>query len=165
MLPKQLYELFVGFEERAADIYLDLSVRFVKNIDFSWFWVEMAMEEKQHAGMLQYCCETGMLSVNLPDSDQIIRLAALFKRLSEKVMSPNLTIDDAFDVAVELETSEINDIYSKLTANVDGPWYIVRKKIELATENHFEKLKAAAREFQASKEIQLKLETLAAQHA
>src|SRR5690348_13776581 len=121
MLADQLYELFVAFEERAADLYLDLSVRFVKNPGLSWFWVEMAMEEKQHAGMLQYCCETGMLSARLPDSEQIMRLGALFKKLGEKVMSPDLTVDEAFEVAIELENSEINSIYENLTANMDGP--------------------------------------------
>jgi nucleotide-binding universal stress UspA family protein len=110
--------------------------------------------------------EVPVLSVpDLPDSEQIRRLGGLFKRLGEKVMSPDLTVDGAFEVAIELESSEINDVYKNLTANVDGPWYIVRKKIELAVENHFDKLKAAANEFGASKEIQAKLESLASQPA
>ena len=153
MIPQQLYDVFISFEERSADLYLDLSVRFLDNPELSWFWVEMAMEEKQHAGMLQYCKETGMFAHDLPDSEPIQRLAGLFKRLASKAAEPTLTIDDAFAIAVELEASEINDIYRNLTAHIDGPWHVVRKKIELSEENHFEHLKKSARQFGVSSRI------------
>ena len=165
MIRQQLYEVFTRFEERSADLYLDLSVRFVKDIELSWFWVEMAMEEKQHAGMLQYCRETGMFADALPSTEQIMQLGALFKQLSQKIASPDLGIDDAFEVAIELESSEINDIYSNLTANVEGPWHVIRKKIELSMDNHFEKLRAAAIRFGVSPVIQSKLESLLASNS
>ena len=160
MIPQQLYDVFISFEERSADLYLDLSVRFLENLELSWFWVEMAMEEKQHAGMLQYCKETGMFAHALPDSEPIQRLAGLFKRLSQKAAEPNLTIDDAFTIAVELEASEINEIYRNLTAHIEGPWYVLQKKLELSEDKHFERLKKSARQFGVSPRIIERLSTV-----
>jgi hypothetical protein len=162
MIPQQLYDVFISFEERSADLYLDLSVRFLNDTELSWFWVEMAMEEKQHAGMLQYCKETGMFANSLPETEHILNLAALFKHLGNKVAEPNLTADEAFGVAIDLESSEINEIYKNLTANVDGPWYVIRKKMELSEENHFERLSNAAQRFGISEAVRDRLAKLAA---
>ena len=160
MIPHQLYEVFISFEERSADLYLDLSVRFVADVELSWFWVEMAMEEKQHAGMLQYCKETGMFSNRLPGEENIQDLAGLFRRLGKKVAEPDLSIDDAFAVAIDLESSEINEIYRNLTQHIEGPSYVVRKKIELSMENHFERLKNSAQRFGVSSAIRERLNRL-----
>jgi rubrerythrin len=160
MICQQVYEVFTGFEERSADLYLEMSIRFMNNVELSWFWVEMAMQEKQHAGMLQYCRETGMFSDQLPGIEEIQRLGQLFKRLSEKVASSDLDVDGAFEVAIELESSEINDIYRRLTAKIDGPWYVIRKKIELSIDNHFERLKEASVRFGVSTSVRDQLERL-----
>jgi rubrerythrin len=153
MIPQQLYDVFISFEERSADLYLEMSVRFLDNVELSWFWVEMAMEEKQHAGMLQFCKETGTFSPRLPEEEDIQQLGSLFKRLRNKIAESNLTIDKAFEVAIELETSEINEIYKNLTDHIDGPAYIVRKKLELSEENHFERLKNSAVRFGVSPDV------------
>src|SRR5579883_2330215 len=160
MLPQQIYDVFISFEERSADLYLELSVRFVDNIELSWFWVEMAMEEKQHAGMLQYCKETGMLSDRLPDEEAIQVLASLFKQLGSRVSDPALTVDAAFEVAIDLESSEINEVYRNLTAHIQGPSHIVRKKLELSVQNHFERLETSARRFPVSTAIMRRLAEL-----
>jgi hypothetical protein len=109
-------------------LYLEVSVRFFDNSEFSWFWLEMAMQEKQHAGILQYCREAGVFAVELPDKDQIQRLNALFRRLEDRLADPQLAFDDAFEMAIELETSEINDVYSGLTAPIQVPAHVIRKK-------------------------------------
>jgi len=124
--------------------------------------VDMAMEEKQHAGMLYHCSITGMLSNQLPSSQQIMQLAGLFKRLRQKVRASSLTVDDAFGIAIDLESCEINDIYNDLTAKIIGPTYVLRKKIELASSNHLEKLKSAATRFGVSASILERLELLQA---
>jgi rubrerythrin len=160
MKASKIYEGFIRFEERSATLYLELSVRFFDNRDLSWFWVEMAMEEKQHAGMLQHCCEAGVFASELPDKGEIQRLNSLFRQLETRLAEPKLTLDDAFDMAIELESSEINDIYSRLTAGIQGPAYIMRKKMELSLAGHFDRLQAAASQFNASRNIQARLAEL-----
>lgn len=157
MNPTNVYDGFIRLEDRSAALYLELSVRFFDNPELSWFWVEMAMEEKQHAGMLQHCREAGVFAEELPDKDEIQRLNALFRRLELHLAEPKLALDDAFEMAIELETSEINDVYSKLTAPIQGPAHVMRKKIELSVAGHFERLSDAATRFHASPSIQIRL--------
>jgi hypothetical protein len=156
----KVYDGFIGLEDRSAALYLELSVRFFDNPELSWFWVEMAMEEKQHAGMLQHCREAGVFAALLPDKDQIQRLNGLFRRLEMRLAEPKLALDDAFEVAMELETSEINDVYSRLTAPVQGPAHIMRKKMELSVAGHFARLSDAAAKFHAGPAIQGRLADL-----
>ena len=157
MRSPQIYDGFIQFEERSAEIYLELSVRFLRDNDLSWFWVEMAMEEKQHAGLLQYCRESGIWASPLPSREQMLRLKTLFDDLEHRMANSSLSLDGAFEIAIEMEVSEINEIYKCLTAPIEGPWYVQRKKIDLSVENHFSKLEEAARRFSASPEIQKRL--------
>lgn len=147
--PAEIYTQFIKFEEGAADLYLTLSVRFMHQPDLSWFWVEMAMEEKQHAGLLQFCRESQLFSSKLPEASLIDSLRKFFDQLGKQASDPNLTIDEAFDIAVRLETSEINSIYNTLTAGIDGPWYILQKKIDSSTFHHIRHLAEGARQFGA----------------
>jgi hypothetical protein len=113
----------------------------------------MAMEEKEHAGILQYCRNEETPCRKPPTDENIQRLAGLLKELTAKAASPTLTISEAFEIAALLESSEINNIYANLTENMRGPIYLMRKKIELSMTNHFTKLRKSAVEFGASPEI------------
>jgi hypothetical protein len=156
----KLYDGFISLEDRSAAFYLELSVRFFDNPELSWFWVEMAMEEKQHAGMLQHCREAGVFAAELPDKDQLQRLDALFRRLEARLREAHLDLDDAFEMASELENSEINDVYGRLTAPIQGPAHVIRKKMELSVAGHFERLSQAASKFHTSPAIQTRLASL-----
>lgn len=160
MKAEQIYEGFIGFEERSAGLYLDLSVRFADDPALRWFFVDMAMEEKQHAGMLQHCREAGVFAEELPGNEEVQRLDGLFKKMEQRIGAAGLTLDDAFDCAIKLESSEINDIYSKLTAPIEGPAHMMRKKMELSVAAHFGRLYEAARNFGASADIQMRLAKL-----
>jgi hypothetical protein len=160
MNARTIYDGFISFEERSAALYLELSVRFFNSAELSWFWVQMAMEEKQHAGMLQHCREAGVFASELPGKDQIQKLSTLFQRLEARLAQPELKADDAFEMAIELESSEINDIYSQLTAPIEGPAHVMRKKMELSVAGHFERLQEAAARFDASPAVQRRLARL-----
>jgi hypothetical protein len=149
----KVYDGFICLEERSAALYMELSVRFFDNPELSWFWVEMAMEEKQHAGLLQHCREAGVFASALPDKNQIEKLNGLFRELEGRVAAPHLTLDEAFGVAIELESSEINDVYSRLTAPIQEPARVMRKKMELSVAGHFERLHEAASKFKTSPAI------------
>jgi hypothetical protein len=157
-----VYEGFIRFEERSANLYLELSIRFADPPGLRWFWVEMAMEEKQHAGMLQHCSEASVFAGTLPHDGQVHRLDQVFRELEARITAPDLTLDDAFDIAIRLESSEINDVYGQLTAPIQGPAHVLRKKVELSVEDHFEKLYEAAQRFGASAETKSRLAGLAA---
>jgi len=161
MIQRQLYDVFVRFEEQSADLYFDLSSKFAREPELSWFWVEMGIREKQHAGVLLYCQENGLFGTPLPGCDDIRVLGGLFKDLTRTVGEPGVTIDRAFEVAFALESSEIHPIYTNLTRNIDGPQYVTRKESELSPEKQFEQLRSAATRFRVSPSIQKKFATLA----
>ena len=147
----------VGFEERAAAIYTNLARRFAQNRDLSWFWLEMSMEERQHAVLLEFCGCEDLLGKNMPDRTTMRELSILMDRLQERANAKKISIDDAFLIAIELEASEINSIYARLIGPVRGTPYILRKKIEALGPDHLQSLIRAAKRFRVTPETMAKL--------
>jgi rubrerythrin len=145
--PKNIYGRFFEFEERAAGIYLEFVSRFSRDSELSSFWLDMAMQEKQHAGLLQFCLRDSLFARSLPDSTEIQKLTALFKRLEKQAADPKLTAEQAFRIAIELEASEINTIYSYLTETLHDSIYLLKRKIAITLPDHVDELLAAARKF------------------
>jgi hypothetical protein len=71
----------------------------------SWFWLEMSMEEKQHALFLQFCAGEGMIST-LPDRTAIRKLDEHFALLEKRASQPNLPVDEAFLIAAVLQSGD-----------------------------------------------------------
>ena len=140
----------VEFEERAASLYLDFAHRFSENKELSWFWLEMSREEREHALLLQFCGCEHLVEGNLPTETAVQRLADLFAALENRANREDLTMDDAFLIAAELEGSEINSVYAGIIRKMQGTWYVLRKKIESLVPNHLGQLICGARHFGAS---------------
>ena len=147
----------VGFEERAAAIYLNLARRFAKDRDLSWFWLEMSMEERQHAVLLEFCGCEDLLGKNMPDRSTVHQLSNLLDGLEERANAKKISIDDAFLIATELEASEINGIYARLIGPVRGTPYILRKKIEALGPDHLQSLIRGAKRFRVMPETMARL--------
>src|SRR5262249_22728028 len=114
--PNDIYDRFIEFEDKAADIYLRFASRFSsENRELSACWLEMAMEEKQHAVLLRFCQAEKWFAPNLPTRDEIRKFAELFRRLEKLADKQDLSKNDAFAIAAELEASEVNAIYCHLT--------------------------------------------------
>jgi rubrerythrin len=143
----RIYRRFVEFEERAAAIYLWLASRFSQDRKLSAFWLDMAMHEKQHAGLLQFCLQEELFSANLPTSGEVQKVAALFKRFEKRATGSQLTIEEAFSLAIEMESCELNDIYCHLTTPLHSSMYLLRRKIEATIPNHIDELVRTARKF------------------
>ena len=145
--PKNVYKRFIEFEERAAGLYLQLASRFVDDARLSSFWLDMALEEKRHAGLLQFCLREELFAVSLPNIAEMQRLGILFKRLEKQAQTRDLSPKDAFTLAIELEYSEMNAIYCHLTTPVHSSTYLLKRKIATFMPNHLSALVAAARKF------------------
>src|SRR5438552_13062331 len=143
--PKTIYRRFLEFEEAAAAIYLQLASRFSQDPQLSSFWLDMAMHEKEHAGLLQFCLQDGLFASDLPDTTEIQKLAAFFKELEKRAADPKLTPEEAFSLAIEMESSEINAIYCHLTTTLHSSMYLLRRKIATSLPDHVDDLIAAAR--------------------
>ena len=142
---------FAEIEWLVGKIYFRFSHLFLHHLQRRDFWWEMAMQEEQHGSILLACKElienyedeTVDASITWEKADQ------LKKQLTDYLSkgTPSLAVDEAFKIALEIETSEIDAIYSKLL-RLGGP------KIAATMENlgvpasvQRQKLKAALRRF------------------
>src|ERR1044071_7475079 len=127
---KNVYRRLIEFEEQAAEIYLRLASRFsTENPKLSAVWLAMAIEEKQHAGLLQFCLSNGLFATDVPLESELRKYAELFRSLKNRAAAAALSLDEAFELAAELEGSEVNAIYCRLTTPVHASSYLLKQKI------------------------------------
>jgi hypothetical protein len=148
--PTETYERFIEFEERAATIYVCLASRFAsENPELGAFWLDMAMEEKEHAGLLQFCVAEKWFAPKLPGEADIRKFAAAFHEFGKRATG-RLSKDDAFALAADLEGSEVNAIYCHLTTPLHESLYLLKKKIATAPFDHIGHLAEAGKKFNVS---------------
>jgi hypothetical protein len=142
---------FAEIERLVAKIYFRFSHSFLDRPQLRDFWWEMAKEEEQHACILNAC---GALIENYDEEKLDPSLTAnranelktwLTSYLNRGTAS--LTVELAFRTAIEIESSEIDAIYSKLL-RLGGP--NIAKTMEnlgVPASVQRQKLKAALRQF------------------
>jgi len=154
-------ERFAEIERLASKIYLRFSHLFLHHAELRDFWWNMGMEEEQHASILLACKE--MIenyedekldhSISREKADQLKEQLTSYLRKG----TPSLAVEEAFKVALEIETSEIDAIYGKLLQlggpkiaqtmqNLGVPASVQRQKLKVALRRFCsdEKLLAAA---------------------
>lgn len=111
-------EGFAEIERLVSKIYFRFSHLFLDDTQLRDFWWEMAKQEEQHAHILLACKavvenykdERLDPSITQEKADRL--KAELTQYLTKGI--PSMTVDEAFEAALEIETSEIDAIYSKL---------------------------------------------------
>jgi hypothetical protein len=155
---------FAELERLVSKIYFRFSHLFLNNPELRDFWWEMAREEEQHACIL-FACKA--LIENYEDETldpSISREKA--QELEARLLSylahgtPSLTVEESFRIALEIETSEIDAIYSKLV-QLGGP-HIAKTMENLGVPASVQRrqLKAALHRFCQDPEILRTAETL-----
>jgi hypothetical protein len=117
-------ERFSEIERLVSKIYFRFSHLFLHHSELRDFWWEMAEQEEQHSSILLACKE---MIKNYSDEvlDPSITQAKAHE-LRERLLdflakgTPSLTVEEAFRIALEIETSEIDAIYSNLL-QLGGP--------------------------------------------
>jgi rubrerythrin len=144
----EVYRRFIDFEEQAAAIYLRMASRFSpENPELATVWLNMGIQEKAHAGLLQFCLAEELFAGTLPQDKEIRDIEALFSRLAKDASNPDLTVDASFQIALQLEKSEVNALYDKLTKPMHTSAYLLRRKIATSLPDHLEHLIQEARRF------------------
>ena len=140
------YDRFIQFEDQAATIYFTMASHSLpQNPELGTLWLDMGMQEKEHAGLLQFCLFEHLFAEWKPSETLIRSLEKTFAGLAERAASSTLSIHEAFQVAAELEVSEVNDIYSYLTTPLHNSTYMLKRKIVTSMPEHVERLLDAAR--------------------
>lgn len=142
---------FAQIERLVAKIYFRFSHMFLDQPELRDFWWEMAREEEQH-GCILYACKALIENYDNETLDPMVSpdkareletwLASFLNQGAR-----SLTVGEAFRIALEIESSEIDAIYSKLL-HLGGP--NIAKTMEylgVPASIQRQKLKAALRRF------------------
>jgi len=140
-------EGFAEIERLVAKVYFRFSHLFLHHLELRDFWWQMAMDEEQHAAILLACKEMIQNyddekldpSITREKADQLKGLITAY--LSRG--TPSLGVEEAFKIALEIESSEIDAIYSKLLylggpkiaatmQNLGVPASVQRQKLKFA---------------------------------
>ena len=142
---------FAELERLVSKIYLRFSHLFFHQAELRDFWWEMGLEEEQHASILLVC---KALIENYDDErldpsisgDKADRLKEHLSAFLQKG-TPSLEVEEAFRIALEIETSEIDAIYGKLL-QLGGPKIAhTLQNLGVPASVQRQKLKAALRRF------------------
>ena len=148
---------FAEIERLVGKIYYRFSHLFMSRPELRDFWWEMAREEEQHASILAACkalianYETEALDpmINGEKAEELAgRLGSFLGR-----GTPSLSVEEAFRIALDIESSEIDVIYGKLL-QLGGPQ--IGKTMEnlgVPASVQRQKLKAALRRFCSDPEL------------
>lgn len=148
---------FAEIEKLVGKIYYRFSHLFLAQPELRDFWWEMAREEEQHASILVACRE---LILNFEEesldesisSDTADRLTAKLQGFLARG-TPDISVEDAFRIAMDIESSEIDVIYGKLL-QLGGPQTgKTMENLGVPASVQRQKLKAALRRFCADPEL------------
>ena len=148
---------FAEIERLVSKIYYRFSHLFLTRPELRDFWWEMAREEEQHASIL-VACRTVIVNYDDEALDPLIsrqKADELNARLRSFLAqgTPELDVEGAFKIALDIESSEIDVIYGKLL-QLGGPQ--IGKTMEnlgVPASVQRQKLKAALREYCANPEL------------
>lgn len=140
-------ERFAEIERLVSKIYFRFSHLFFGHPELRDFWWQMGVEEEQHSAILLACKE---MIKNYEDEkldpainrDKADRLRDELSAYLHKG-TPSLGVEEGFKIALEIETSEIDAIYSKLLQlggpkiaqtmqNLGVPASVQRQKLKVA---------------------------------
>jgi rubrerythrin len=153
-MPAEKFDPLSGFaeiERLVAKIYFRFSHLFLDRSELRDFWWEMARQEEQHAAIL-LACKAFIENYDDERIDPSIsreKAAEVAAQLTGYLNrgTPSVGVEEAFKIALEIETSEVDVIYGKLL-QLGGP------KIAQTLENigvpasvQRQKLKAALKQF------------------
>ena len=148
---------FAEIERLVAKIYYRFSHLFLGQPDLRDFWWEMAREEEQHASILAACRDI-ILNYEEESLDPSIsketadRLGAQLRDFLNRG-SRSMSVEEAFKMALEIESSEIDVIYGKLL-QLGGPQIgRTMENLGVPAAVQRQKLKTALRRFCADPEL------------
>jgi sporulation-control protein spo0M len=142
---------FAEIERLVAKIYFRFSHLFLTQPELRDFWWEMAKEEEQHACILHACRAVieNFTDQSLDPTINRDKAQQLSLRLNSFLAqgTASLTVEDAFRIAVDIESSEIDAIYSKLIHLGGEEITKTMENLGVPASVQRQKLKAALRRF------------------
>ncbi len=126
----ETFDLCQEIELRHAKLYATLSVR-LGDVDerIARFWQEMSAEEWQHHLLVGFgrslCAQAFGLDAPAPQfaDVSIERINETLDEYEERVRAERVTLSEAFEIAIALETGESDAIYTELVSTIKDAIY------------------------------------------
>jgi len=144
---KNIFDACQEIELRVAKIYAKLAL-LLGNVDdrIERFWGTMSAEEWQHHVLVDFgrnLCEQAfdinMRITDLPASISIDRIRNGLAEHEHRLAEMNLTLNDAFKTAIEIEKSEADQLFIYLTEKIKKAIHETGKTFLLGRLNRIEK--------------------------
>jgi rubrerythrin len=117
-----LFTWAITAEREAQTLYLGLAERFAHEPQVADFWREMAEEERLHIEGLQQIFEslTPQQQETPADPDTLWKAHELSQFSASKALQGIKTLEDAYELAHELEYSEVNTVFEFILTEFVG---------------------------------------------
>ena len=116
---RELFERAIQIENQAGSIYRELESRFSHHQESAALWKALAADEDKHAEVLEKALDeapTEKLASQAP-ADVWTAVAQILNRLSQDPLSSIGNLADAYELAHELEYSEVNAVFEFLSVD------------------------------------------------
>jgi hypothetical protein len=157
-------------EQRVADIYSQFASSLTDDKELASFWLGMAAEEKHHSKILaaeraalEVDSDTGYFMPEFPA--RLMEMDALLKRIEDKARG-GVTTEEAFALALEVETCELNTIYRDLVLMGRAAVKLMARHMDqsLSLPKHQQDLVEGVKRFVPAGPLRQQTETWAAQN-
>ncbi len=145
------YTTFEGFEEELAHCYFLLHERFIANPPLARFWAEAAMDELQHSSILRFCRDRGLMAEVDFDASMVEQLEDLLGTVKGIAEDPEVTTDEAFYASLLMESSEMDEVYEKLTGPLAKDHPLLYKAIHANLRSNHTSFSEAVEKFSGDK--------------
>jgi len=117
---EKLFAFSVEIELRAAAIYMAFSKFFPSVPGLAAFWLDMHADELGHARTLESICSAlpSDIRQEAAPAEMWQNVQSIQNLMSKDLMGGVHTLDDAYELAHELEFSEVNVVFNFLTSDV-----------------------------------------------
>ncbi len=118
----ELFDLMIASERACETLYHELAARFVHHLDVADFWERYAGQEDSHAHWLQRLRDrTPPAQLAAPADPVMLQNARRLAQFSAANALRSIhNLEDAYQLANELENSEVNAIFEFLVAQFAG---------------------------------------------
>ena len=158
------FERFAELERLVSKVYFRFSHLFLHHKELRDFWWQMAKEEEQHACILLAC---KAIVDNFPENSiQPIVVEGKAVQLETQINTylskgtPSIDVEDAFKIALEIESSELDAIYGVLLNSCGPEIAKTMEHVGVPASVQRRKLAAAVNRFTSDPELRAAAEIL-----
>ena len=153
-----IFELAINWETQARDLYANFANLFNHEPKVSAFWIQLSKDESQHIVVLKdilnkLSTEKRLMKIGNEQWTSVTRVEGLIKEAITRKVS---TLDDAYELAHQMEMSELNTLF-KLIVNDYHPDDEGQRFILSDVKEHIERLMKFGKEYTQSERMRIKV--------